>query len=142
MVLTATDAVWLQVKDGSTTLKMGQLNPGESFEVPATAAAPVLTTGKPEALRIMVGSAQAPAVGAPGKTVSGVSLKAADLMRAPGAQPPAAVPVQTPPTTGNSRPASRPARRQPQSTAPSAPSTAPNTPDATQSNGAAPATTN
>ena len=143
VVLTATDAVWLQVKDGSTTLKMGQLNPGESFEVPATAAAPVLTTGKPEALRIMVGSTQVPAVGAPGKTVSGVSLKAADLMRAPGTQPAAAVPVPTPPTTtGNSSPASRPARRQTQSSAPSAPSTAPNTPDATQSNGAAPATIN
>jgi hypothetical protein len=103
----------------------------------------VLTTGKPEALRIMVGSTQAPAVGAPGKTVTGVSLKAADLMRAPGAQPAAAVPVQKPqPTTGNSSRASRPARRQPQSSAPSAPSTGPSTPDVTQSNGAAPATTN
>jgi cytoskeletal protein RodZ len=84
VVLTATDAVWLEVKDGSTVLKQGMLERGQSFEIPNTAAAPVLTTGKPEALNIAVGNQQAPAVGQPGRTVSGVSLKAADLMR-PGA---------------------------------------------------------
>ena len=81
VVLTATDAVWLQVKDGSTVLKQGQMDRGQSFEIPATATAPVLTTGKPEALSISVGGQPAPAVGQPGKTVSGVSLKAADLMQ-------------------------------------------------------------
>jgi acyl-CoA reductase-like NAD-dependent aldehyde dehydrogenase len=79
-VLDATDAVWIEVKDGSATLKLGQLAPGETYEVPANAVAPVLTTGKPEALRISVGSQQAPPVGLPGRTVSKVSLKAADLM--------------------------------------------------------------
>ena len=63
VVLTATDAVWLEIKDGATVLKQGQLAPGQTFEVPATAAAPVLTTGKPEALRITVGNQQAPASG-------------------------------------------------------------------------------
>ncbi len=81
VVLTATDAVWLEIKDGATVLKQGQLERGQTFEIPATAAAPVLTTGKPEALSITVGNQQAPAVGQPGRTVSGVSLKAADLMR-------------------------------------------------------------
>ena len=57
VVLTATDAVWIEIKDGATVLKQGQLAPGETFEVPANAAAPVLTTGKPEALRISVGTA-------------------------------------------------------------------------------------
>ena len=143
VVLTATDAVWIQVKDGANTLKMGQLSPGESFEVPATAAAPLLTTGKPEALRIMVGTAQAPAVGEPGRTVSGVSLKAADLMRAPGAQP-VANPAQTQQTAprAGARPASRPAQRQPQPTPPTTPAAAPAATDTTQGNSAAPATTN
>jgi len=81
VVLTATDAVWLEVKDGSTVLKQGMMERGQSYEIPATAASPVLTTGKPEALSISVGGQQAPAVGQPGRTVSGVSLKAADLMR-------------------------------------------------------------
>ena len=81
VVLTATDAVWLEVKDGSAVLKQGVLERGQSFEIPATATAPVLTTGKPEALSISVGGQQAPAVGQPGRTVTGVSLKAADLMQ-------------------------------------------------------------
>lgn len=90
VVLTATDSVWLEIKDGSTTLKQGMMERGQSFEIPATATAPVLTTGKPEALSIAVGGQQAPAVGQPGRTVSGVSLKAADLMQqAAGATAPA-----------------------------------------------------
>ncbi len=82
VVLTATDAVWLEIKDGATVLKQGLMERGQSFEIPSTATAPVLTTGKPEALSIAVGGQQAPAVGQPGRTVSGVSLKAADLMQA------------------------------------------------------------
>jgi cytoskeletal protein RodZ len=105
VVLTATDAVWLEVRDGSTVLKQGQLAPGETYEVPASAVAPVITTGKPEALRIAVGSQQAPPIGEPGRTVSRVSLKPADLLRTGPA--PAANPTPQPPATG---PATAPAR--------------------------------
>lgn len=104
VVLTATDAVWIEVKDGALTLKQGELATGERYEVPANAAAPVLTTGKPEALTVTVGTQQAPAVGEPGRTVSGVSLKAADLLRQGAA--PAPAPTQAAPA---SRPAPRPA---------------------------------
>ena len=93
VVLTATDAVWIDVKDGGTTLRQGELAPGERYEIPATAVAPVLTTGKPEALRVTVGTTQAPPVGEPGRTVSGVSLKAADLLRAGSAPATAAAQV-------------------------------------------------
>lgn len=119
VVLTATDAVWLEIKDGATVLKQGQLAPGETYQLPATATAPVITTGKPEALRITVGTAQAPAIGEPGRTVSGVSLRPADLMRGPAAATPAATTV----------PAAAPA--QPQSIAPSPPAVAPTTTGAT-----------
>jgi cytoskeletal protein RodZ len=84
VVLTATDAVWLDVRDGTVTLKQGQLAPGETYTVPADAVAPVITTGKPEALRISVGTQQAPPIGKPGTTVSSVSLKADDLLRQAG----------------------------------------------------------
>jgi cytoskeletal protein RodZ len=89
VVLTANSEVWLQVKDSGTTLKEGILQTGQSFEVPATATAPVLTTGKPEALRISVGTADAPPVGPAATTVSNVSLLPADLMKAgaPAASP-------------------------------------------------------
>lgn len=89
VVLTATDAVWFQVKDKSgATLFSGMLQPGQTYAVPPTATAPVLKTGKPEALRINVGNQIAPAVGPPAKTVNNVSLLGADLMKGP--QPAAA----------------------------------------------------
>lgn len=96
VVLTADDAVWIEVRDGANVLRQGELGVGQSFEVPATATAPVLTTGKPEALRISVGTADAPPVGPAGQRVSGVSLKPADLMRAPAATPPANSATPTP----------------------------------------------
>ena len=85
VVLTASEQVWVQIRDGGSTLMEGILEPGQRFEVPATATAPVLTTGKPEALRISVGTANAPPVGPPAATVRNVSLRAADLMRGPAA---------------------------------------------------------
>ena len=108
VVLTATEPVWVDIKDGTAVLKQGLLAAGESFQVPATAAAPTLTTGKPEALRVLVGTGQAPAVGPAGKKVSNVSLKSADLMRGPTSQPTA---VATSAPAPQPRPLSRPAAR-------------------------------
>lgn len=123
VVLTATAPAWIQVTDGGQSLFSGELAPGQSYTVPATATAPLLKAGKPEALRINVGSAVAPPVGPAGKVAAKVSLLPADLMRGPTAQPQAA-PAQAAPTS-NSQPAAQPVRRQPQAAAPSAPATAP-----------------
>ena len=91
VVLSATAPVWIRVADGGQTLFQGELAAGQTYQVPATATAPTLTAGKPEALRINVGSAIAPAVGPPGRVASNVSLVPADLMRA-GNAPAATVP--------------------------------------------------
>lgn len=102
VVLNATEAVWLQVYEkGRGTLFSGTLQPGQTFAVPPTATAPLLKTGKPEALRINVGNAVAPPVGPAATTVRDVSLLAADLMKggqggAPTPQAPAAAPVPAP----------------------------------------------
>lgn len=133
VVLTATAPAWIQVTDGGQSLFSGELAPGQSYTVPATATAPLLKAGKPEALRINVGSAVAPPVGPAGKVAAKVSLLPADLMRGPTAQPQAA-PAQAAPTS-TSQPAAQPVRRQPQAAAPSAPATAP-----APTNNAAPAT--
>ena len=135
VVLTASEAVWVQIKDGGQVLKQGEMAAGESFEIPATATAPLLTTGKPEALRITVGSQQVPAIGEPGRTVSGVSLKAPDLLRT-GANPAATTPPVAAPAQAQVSPAAqRPAARR--TTAPPPVETRdPNTPT---SNTAAPA---
>jgi cytoskeleton protein RodZ len=89
VVLSATGPAWIEVTDGGSTLFQGELQPGQTYAVPPTATAPLLKAGKPEALRITVGSAVAPPVGPAGKVASKVSLKGADLMRggAQGATP-------------------------------------------------------
>ncbi|HET7707996.1 MAG TPA: RodZ domain-containing protein [Sphingomicrobium sp.] len=99
VVLTAIEPVWLSVYEpGGAKLFEGVLNAGQDFQVPSTATAPLLRTGKPEALRISVGGQAAPVVGPPATTVRDVSLLPADLMRGPqqGQAPP--------PTAGRARP--------------------------------------
>jgi len=90
VVISATEPAWIHITDQGKTLFMGELAAGQTFNVPGNAVAPLLKAGKPEALRVTVGSAVAPPVGPPGRVASKVSLLAADLMRG-GAQatPPA-----------------------------------------------------
>lgn len=84
VTITAVESAWIEVRDRSgAILKQSQLNPGETFDVPASATAPLLKTGRPEALRITVGGREVPRVGPEGHSVSGVSLLAADLARGP-----------------------------------------------------------
>ena len=104
VVLTATAPAWVQVSDQGKTLFEGMMNPGQTYNVPTTATAPELKAGKPEALKIMVGSAVAPPVGPPGKVASHVSLKPADLMRGP-AQAGAAAPANAPAPAPSAQPA-------------------------------------
>jgi hypothetical protein len=118
VVLTATAPAWIQVKDQGRTLFEGMLNPGQRFEVPATATAPLLRAGAPEALRITVGTAVAPPVGPAGQVASNVSLLPADLMRGPVAASaqstapsptPAPAPRRTAPAPRRTAPAAQPA---------------------------------
>ena len=129
VVLSAIEPVWLSVYEpGGAKLFEGVLNPGQDFQVPSTAAAPLLRTGKPEALRITVGGQAAPAVGPTATTVRDVSLAPADLMRGPqAAQPATATVSQTPPA--------QPARRQAPPAASPPPS--PENPTNSVTNGAA-----
>jgi len=139
VVITASEPVWIQIKDGGTTLKEGVLAAGENFQVPANATAPMLTTGKPEALRIAVGSAQAPPIGPAGKRVSDVSLKAADLMRPPVS---ASVSATASMSAAEPRPApNRPIPRQSTQPAPTAAIGTATPVPAAEINAAAPATT-
>ena len=85
VLITATEPAWIQVRDGTTLLKEGVLEPGQSFAVPPTATAPVLTTAKAEGLRITVGTATAPQIGPPAVRVSKVSLLGTALMKGPAA---------------------------------------------------------
>lgn len=88
VVLTAIGPAWIQVKDGGKILFEGILQQGQTYQIPADAAAPVLRAGAPEALRITVGNAVAPPVGPGGAVASNISLRPADLLGgAAGAAP-------------------------------------------------------
>jgi cytoskeletal protein RodZ len=89
VVLTAVAPAWIRVTDQGKTLYEGVLQPGQTYQVPQTAVAPLLRAGAPEALKVTVGSAVAPPVGPAGHVTSNVSLKPADLMHAPAQQQPA-----------------------------------------------------
>jgi cytoskeletal protein RodZ len=117
VVLAATAPVWLQVSDRGASLFSGTLQPGQTYAVPANAAAPVLKTGKPEALKITVGSAVAPPVGPPATTVSDVSLLPADLLKSGRAV--ATTPAAPAPTAAPAPP--RKPRARSRAPAPSAP---------------------
>ena len=110
VVLTAIAPVWLQVSEKSgPTLFSAMLQPGQTYTVPANATAPMLKTGKPEALKVTVGTSVAPAVGPAATIVSNVSLLPADLLKGPAAAGPA-----EPPPAAAPQPAPRPrARRAP-----------------------------
>ena len=96
VVLTASEPVWIRVADGGQTLFQGELAAGQTYNVPTSAAAPTLTAGKPEALRVTVGTATAPPVGPAGRVASNVSLAPTDLMRGGNAPAPATgVPAPT-----------------------------------------------
>jgi len=101
VVLTATEEVWLRIYEGNGGPKIfeGVMTAGQRFEVPASAQAPQIRTGRPQALRVTVGTTEIPPLGQPEQTITDVSLRAADLTaRAGGQQPgqPAPAPVPTP----------------------------------------------
>jgi cytoskeletal protein RodZ len=108
VVITANDKAWIEVRDGATILKQGELAAGQSFEVPATATAPTLSTAKPEALRISVGTGDAPPVGSAGVRVKDVSLLGPDLLRGPAsAAAAAAAPAVASPAPRRNPPVTR-----------------------------------
>ena len=90
VVLTATDEVWVRVRDGAGgTLVSRTLQPGERFAVPAEAPDPMVTVGRPEALTVTVGGQEVAPLGPAGRAVSDVPVTASALTGRPPAAPPA-----------------------------------------------------
>ena len=107
--IAATGDAWVQIRDGATLLKEGVMKAGERFDVPPSASAPTLTTGKAEALTINVGTAKAPQVGPAATKVRNVSLIGADLLRRPTlATPPVAAASPRPAPRPVAKPAAKP----------------------------------
>lgn len=102
VVLTATDEVWLRVYEaaGGAPLFEGILAAGQRYQVPATATAPQIRTGRPQALRVTVGSVEIPPLGAPETTIDDVSLLPADLAARAGQSAAGALPPPGPAAPG------------------------------------------
>ncbi|PZN97552.1 MAG: DUF4115 domain-containing protein [Alphaproteobacteria bacterium] len=82
VVLTAKEEVWVKIYDNATrtTAKIGVLQAGESYAVPASPPGLLLWTGKVGALAVTVGGKPIPPLGGPVDTVRGLSLAPADLV--------------------------------------------------------------
>jgi cytoskeletal protein RodZ len=97
VILTAKEEVWVKIYDKATrtSAKIGVLQAGESYTVPADPPGLMLWTGKAGALAITVAGKPIPALGGPVDTVRDVSLAAADLIARsqPGATGTAAAPA-------------------------------------------------
>ena len=91
VVLSATQDTWMRITDGSNpkALYQGTLKAGQQYQVPATAQAPTVRTGRADAVTVSVGGRAIGPLGPPNKTLS-VSLRPGDLAgRAQPAGPPA-----------------------------------------------------
>ncbi len=81
VVMTATEEVWIKVYDAAQqTVKMGILQPGESYTVPTDRGDLQLWTGRAGALNITVGGRKIAPLGGPKETVQGVSLAPGALL--------------------------------------------------------------
>ncbi len=85
VLLTATEPAWIKVYErGGAVLFQGELSPGRSYQVPATARDPLIRLGRAEVMQVTVGGRYVPALGPPARTVKDVSLKAEALLALPG----------------------------------------------------------
>jgi cytoskeletal protein RodZ len=99
VTLAASQDVWVRVYEAGSdkTLFQGMMKAGQTWQVPATAQAPEIRTGRPNVLKINVGSTTIPPLGPPEKMIKNVSLRPADLIaRAQGNPPPTAAPAPAP----------------------------------------------
>lgn len=136
VTLTALGDVWFSVTDGNggPSLHSGVMTTGQTFTVPATAAHPLLRTGRPQMLRASAAGRDLGLIGPEERTVDNVSLLPQDLAaRAAGQNAaPAAAPTPAPaapPAAGRNRPSPArnpaPAQDQPPAPQPAAPLSVP-----------------
>lgn len=135
VLITATEPVWLRIYEGDSRERLleRELAAGETFTIPATARDPQLLTGRPQAIRVTVGSTVIPPLGSASRTISDVSLKPAALLaRLAAPATPATAPQSLTPG-GPAGPASTSASTsvQPSASARPGPNAAPPPPPAT-----------
>lgn len=79
VVLRATDAAWIRVRDGNAVIFEGTLPAGGQYVVPSRVTAPVLRAGNAGALYVLVNGTPYGPVGSSAAVVKNLSLRAADI---------------------------------------------------------------
>lgn len=80
VVVTATSPVWVQITDATgERFVQHEMKQGETFAVPSTADRPVLTTGRPNALRVTVDGREVAPLGRAERRIKDVGITAAAL---------------------------------------------------------------
>jgi len=89
ITVTAQEDVWIKVseREGRKTYFMDVLAAGQSFTVPDDVVDPILRTGRPQALKVRIGSTELPPVGEPDRLVRAYSLKRDTLVAIATAKP-------------------------------------------------------
>jgi hypothetical protein len=98
VTLVATGEVWFRISDrqGNRRVEDKTLRPQEQYQVPLSVTQPVIATGRPQLLRVMVGGRDLGPLAPEERRIANVSLLATDLASAlqsgPGEAPPPAAP--------------------------------------------------
>lgn len=111
--LQVVDRAWVRVHDGDRTLYIGEMTPGERFDVPADAQNPLIDVGRPEQLRISLNGSALPPLPESGRAVKNLRISAeavAARLRGEVAAPATAAAALAPPAT-TAAPATAPTPR-------------------------------
>lgn len=94
IAVAAIEDAWVRIseRDGPN-LFMGVMKAGDSFPIPDTAADPVLRTGRPQSIKVMIGQTALPPIGEPDHLVKSFSLKRDALTAIASAPAAAATPA-------------------------------------------------
>lgn len=89
ITIAATEDVWMQVSeaDRSKTYFIDVLKAGVSFVVPDEAIDPVLRTGRPQSMKVLIGTTELPPIAKPDTVVRAYSLKRDALVAIATAKP-------------------------------------------------------
>ena len=79
VVLHATEETWIRVRDGEAVIFEGILQPGDQYEVPGRARAPLLRTGNAGALFALLDGAPYGPIGSSSVVLRSASLRAEDI---------------------------------------------------------------
>lgn len=75
--VSAVDDVWVKIseREGGTNYYMDVLKAGQSFALPDTTVDPILRTGRPQSVKVLIGATALPPIGDPDRIVRAYSLK-------------------------------------------------------------------